>query len=152
MFSLLLKLFGLDKINKDVILPILKFLGIALLIVGAGYLVYAGVKGYTKSVSDTATTIAVQGETIKDLRESNDGLADALDKSTDTQSITNSVVVENKQTVEAISTKVEKIITTKQQKIAKIKEASPNPDAFDPVVEKQISAVIIDSMWEAYNS
>jgi tetrahydromethanopterin S-methyltransferase subunit F len=37
------------------------------------------------------------------------------------------IVVENKQTVEAISTKVEKIITTKQQKIAKIKKEIEKP-------------------------
>lgn len=150
MFTTILSFFGVGNAAK----VIFKNFAIAIAIIAACGLLYFGVKSFYAHTVKTASVIAEQKQTIDRLVNDNKNLSDELKLITTIQKLNDDTVTDNKKAIEEIAKKTDDIIEKKNKKISKLRKevkVVDNVPEFDPMIEKQISEVVIDSMWQAYN-
>lgn len=120
---------------------------------GAGWLTYRAVDNFFTQGKEDAATIGSLETKVDALGSANDNLSQAIETLGVIEEVKNGVRVEAKQNTEASTTKTTEIIKKKDKKIKDVIDKSKDVEHTEETVikkEKEITLIVIDSMWEAY--
>ncbi len=159
--SILIALFKIVGINLSSKSIKAILYGLALIfVVLASYGIYSGISNFFTQSKEDSATIGKLETTVDNLGKSNESLSNTIDKMGKIQEVSDEVKVDARKQSESSSAKTTSIIENKNDKIQKVKEQA-KPDIKKPVTTEQqaeiqkvkeqaITAIVIDSMWQAY--